>query len=278
LLPDPALAMMMLMERMLTGFEEQINTVLKDLPGKVQIDPTLQGVVPDFLVQAPDGRTLIVETKDWAGTKANLRRAESHAQQLKVTTGADASFVVLPGKGTSRPELGVLFQEELDDVLREELASTPTPRRRRMMAVLRKPLIFVAMPFQPQYDDVFSIAIVGSARVAKAACKRVDQEDYSGDVVEKIQSLIRQSAAVIADLSEARPNVLYEVGFAHALRKPTVHISSTPLDRLPFDVRNWNTIPYEQGQTNKLKPTLTKRLKAALSEGRPRGSSSRRRA
>ena len=44
-----------------------------------------------------------------------------------------------------------------------------------------------------------------------------------------VRTLIRESSAVICDLSEARPNVLYEAGFAHALDKPTIHICSTPL-------------------------------------------------
>jgi hypothetical protein len=270
------MTMMMPMERVLTGFEEQVNAVLHDLPGKVRVDPTLRGVAPDFLVQAPDGRSLVVQAKDWKPSQKNLRRAATQAKQLRDTTGADHAFVVLPGQGTSRPERGVLFQGELLDILSENFTRTPASGRRRTLAVITKPLVFVAMPFQPHFDDVFSVAIVGSVRAAKASCKRVDQEEYSSDIVDKIQSLIRQSTAVIADVSESRPNVLYEVGFAHALGKPTVLISSTPLDQLPFDIRNSNTIPYQQGQTSKLKPGLTRRLKAALSEGTLRASARKR--
>jgi nucleoside 2-deoxyribosyltransferase len=83
-------------------------------------------------------------------------------------------------------------------------------------------------------------------------------------VVERIKRLIKESSAVIADLSEAKSNVLYEVGYAHALKRPTIHICSTPLEQLPFDVRNWNTITYVKGQTHKLKTDLARRLKAIL--------------
>jgi nucleoside 2-deoxyribosyltransferase len=82
--------------------------------------------------------------------------------------------------------------------------------------------------------------------------------------VEEIKRLITASAGVIVDLSEGQPNVLYEAGFAHALGKPTVHICSTPLTALPFDVRNWNTVPYRRGQTTKLRHALARRLRAAL--------------
>ena len=33
-----------------------------------------------------------------------------------------------------------------------------------------------------------------------------------------------------------------------------------PLDQLPFDVRNWSTIPYEQGRTHNLRSKLAERL------------------
>ena len=65
---------------------------------------------------------------------------------------------------------------------------------------------------------------------------RVDRREFQGNVVEEIDRLIRKASAVIVDLSESKPNVLYEAGFAHALKKPCVHICSTPMDKLPFDV------------------------------------------
>jgi nucleoside 2-deoxyribosyltransferase len=90
----------------------------------------------------------------------------------------------------------------------------------------------------------------------------VDQTEFSGDIVEEIKRLISESIAVIVDLSEGKANVLYEAGFAHALRKPSVHISSTDLSELPFDVRNWSTIKYNKGQTTAIRKPLVKRLGA----------------
>jgi nucleoside 2-deoxyribosyltransferase len=76
--------------------------------------------------------------------------------------------------------------------------------------------------------------------------------------------MIKDSIAVIADLSESKPNVMYEVGYAHAMEKPTIHICSTPLKDLPFDVAHWNTIDYQQGQTHKLGRTIAQRLSSIL--------------
>ena len=76
--------------------------------------------------------------------------------------------------------------------------------------------------------------------------------------------MIKESDAVIADLSGAAPNVLYEAGFAHALDIETIHISRTPLGELPFDVRNWNTIKYGLGKTHQLREHLERRLRAVF--------------
>jgi len=125
--------------------------------------------------------------------------------------------------------------------------------------------IFVVMPFSPEYEDVYHVAIAGAAEAIGAVCDRVDLAEFNGDIVKEIRSRIRMSIAVIADLSEAKPNVLYEIGFAQALGRPTVHICSTPLSELPFDVRNWNTLEYAKGQTHKLRDNLVKRLEAVTS-------------
>jgi nucleoside 2-deoxyribosyltransferase len=82
--------------------------------------------------------------------------------------------------------------------------------------------------------------------------------------VEEIKRLINESVAVIIGLSEAKSNVLYEAGYSHALKKPTVHVSSTSLEKLLFDVRNWNTLKYSLGQTAKLREPLARRLRLVL--------------
>lgn len=124
--------------------------------------------------------------------------------------------------------------------------------------------VFAAMPFAAEYEDTFFVAMVAACEQVGAKCVRVDREDFSGDSVSKVESLIRQSSAVIADLSESRPNVLYEAGFAHALGIPVIPICSTQLEQLPFDIRNWNFMNYARGQTNRLREALAKRLRAII--------------
>lgn len=124
--------------------------------------------------------------------------------------------------------------------------------------------IIAAMPFKEEFDDVYFVAMSDAAVSVGATCVRIDKEDFQGDIVQKLKQDIKDSIVMIADISGANPNVLYEVGFSHGIGKPTIHICSTPLKKLPFDVMTWKTISYKKGQTHALKGKLTKELKELL--------------
>jgi nucleoside 2-deoxyribosyltransferase len=97
-----------------------------------------------------------------------------------------------------------------------------------------------------------------------AIAERVDHNGSSGNVVAQIQSMIRAAKVVVADLSDSRPNVLHEVGFAEALEKPVIQICSTATSDLPFNVRNNQTIKYSIGQAAKLGKRLEAELKKMI--------------
>ena len=128
--------------------------------------------------------------------------------------------------------------------------------------------IFAAMPFAKIYDDTFEVGIQGACLKLGYKAVRVDHQNFVGDIVAEIKKLIKKSAAVVGDLSDGRPNVLYEIGYAEAAKRNVVQICSTPMENIPFDVRNNRTIPYEKGQTTKLKERLIRELRAILPEPR----------
>jgi nucleoside 2-deoxyribosyltransferase len=103
-----------------------------------------------------------------------------------------------------------------------------------------------------------------AAQIVGATCTRIDHQEFVGDIVAEIKRSIEASVAVIADLSESRPNVLYELGYADARTKPTIQVCSTDLNQLPFDVRNVSTIAYTRGQSRQLQESLAQRLAAIV--------------
>jgi hypothetical protein len=61
--------------------------------------------------------------------------------------------------------------------------------------------------------------------------------------------------------------VLFEVGYARRHGCPCVQICSTPLEALPFNVRNVSTLQYASGRIHALREPLIARLRAVLADG-----------
>ena len=249
-------------ERQQDEVEKLIADKLRDAGIKFVTQQAIAGLAPDFIVYAPDGRQFIVEAKNWdfPGFKAEASRQAQHYQDAAKSDGA---FIVIPSLKRGSPEKGVVTVDGLVPALKAEFENSKT-RTNPSEATKVSRIVFAAMPFAPQYEDVFFIAMRQAAEQVRAVCERVDRREFQGSVVDEIQRLIRQSVAVIVDLSEAKPNVLYEAGYAHALNKPCIHICSTSTEKLPFDVSHWKTTMYHPGQTHKLAKELAQRLKAVL--------------
>jgi hypothetical protein len=253
---------------------DRITSTLQSEGLRVDRDVAVGGLAADVVASSADGRRFVIEAKGGVGKTRALSDIVRHLQILRETLNIDDAFVVVDEAQNTDFARGVIGIGDLVryvDALKTALPleATQPPRHVPIVPASEKLQVFAAMPFAPSYDDVFLVAMAPAAEDANAVCRRVDREDFTGDVVQRIHSLIEASHAVVVDLSESLPNVLYEAGYAHALRKPTIHICSTPLDRLPFDVRNWNALPYRTGQTFHLRQSLASRLKAALGPTTP---------
>ena len=132
------------------------------------------------------------------------------------------------------------------------------------------PTIFVSMPLSEAYIDTYVKAIRPAARSVGMVAVQVGHDPRSGNIVDRIKREIRSSTFVVADVSEARPSVLHEYGFAEALCKPVVAITSTGHGTLPFNVRNNTTHEYIRGNSGPLRRTLLKAFrKEAAAAGVP---------
>ena len=246
-------------------FAQQIAGVLRDAGISFKSNMAVEGLKADFVVSDRAGDFVIIEAKAWDPTQANIERAARQAALHRAAAKADKAYVVMNNLETGNPPDGVLSVSGLVEALLSDSGALRT--RSGAVREFQQPerIVFAAMPFASEYDDIFFIAMTYAAKCVNAVCRRVDLQDFEGDVVPEIKRMIHSSIAVIADLSESKPNVLYETGYAHALERPTVHICSTPVDLLPFDVRNWNTLHYKPGQTFAFRDRLGARLKVLLS-------------
>ncbi|MFG1775833.1 hypothetical protein ACGFIG_05300 [Micromonospora sp. NPDC049048] len=70
---------------------------------------------------------------------------------------------------------------------------------------------------------------------------RGDEMDQGGLITSHILTRIANDPLVIADLTDANPNVYYELAVRHVLRKPFIQLIDSA-QRLPFDVAGLRTI------------------------------------
>ncbi len=104
---------------------------------------------------------------------------------------------------------------------------------------------FVMMPFAFPLGGYYTSVYVPAIKKAGLTPIRADAEIFgTGKIVDQIWSGINNARVLVAELTGRNPNVLYELGIAHALKKPVVLVSSNEGD-VPFDVRHVRVIYYE---------------------------------
>jgi len=223
---------------------------------------------PDFVVTTANGDHIVVEVKAWESNSANTARAINQVERYKELTKAAAAIIVTAaGQVLSIKSGAVVPIAQLVSTL-SSLAVAAMGQKRSQTALTSraapKKSVFASMPFASQYDDTFLVAIEPAALASGAIAERVDHNGTAGNIVAQIQSMIRASKVVVADLSDSRPNVLHEVGFAEALQKPVIQICSSSTSDMPFNVRNNQTIKYSIGQAAKLRKRLETELQKVI--------------
>lgn len=119
------------------------------------------------------------------------------------------------------------------------------------------------MPFGPEFEDVYEhikMAVDLSNVDPRATCFRLDEHRPAGRITNRLISELRDATVCVADLTGARPNVMWELGYAMALNKPALLITQDPSD-LAFDVKDMQCIVYER---NRLTASLSVPLQRSL--------------
>lgn len=147
---------------------------------------------------------------------------------------------------------------------------TPSENLRRLeglVSVAAGDSCFVMMPFGAPlgayYEKVYKPAI----EKAGLTPIRADSELFgAGKIMDQIWTGINASKVLVAELTSRNPNVYYELGIAHALRKPVVLVSSNEGD-VPFDLRHIRVIIYDVNDPfwgNKLLDKVAENILSAI--------------
>ncbi len=96
---------------------------------------------------------------------------------------------------------------------------------------------------------------------------RADMISQTGEIPEQIFRQLRDCPVVIADLTGANPNVMYELGLRHTTGRVTIQLGEK--GRLPFDVAAIRTIMFKRTEAGivQARKDLAKSLAANLDTG-----------
>lgn len=120
-------------------------------------------------------------------------------------------------------------------------AASPKPR-----TTPKKPKdsCFVICPFGGWHDEYHEQIFCAAIKAAGLEPRRADDLFRSSNIVHDVWHLVSSSKVMLADLTGKNPNVFYELGLAHAARKPVLLVTQT-MDDVPFDLRALRVITYD---------------------------------
>ncbi len=106
------------------------------------------------------------------------------------------------------------------------------------------PKVFVVMQFTEPFNELYGDVVAPVCEKAGFRVVRADETYGPGLIIADIARAITEATIVIADITPDNPNVFWEVGYAHALNKPTVLVAQRDRE-LPFDVSPFRTLFYD---------------------------------
>jgi nucleoside 2-deoxyribosyltransferase len=116
------------------------------------------------------------------------------------------------------------------------------------------------MSFKKEFIDVFD-SCKDACQKHRFEAERTDESASSEPILPRILQGIRNSAFVIADVSEPSSNVFYEVGYARGLGKEVILIAKKGT-QLPFDLKDLPTLFWETQRD--LKEALAERIEGVV--------------
>jgi len=128
--------------------------------------------------------------------------------------------------------------------------------------------VFVMMPYTDAFRAIYETAIQPAIRANRLDSVLGEDESTPGPINEQTIQAIKTSRLCIADLTEANPNVMYEVAIAHESENPVILITQGTTEDIPFDIRHHRVIHYTSTSDglDPLRKKLRESIKAVLHE------------
>ena len=110
-------------------------------------------------------------------------------------------------------------------------------------------ICFVMMPFGQPYEEYYTQIYVPAIEKNNLLPRRADSLYRPSPILHDIWDFISRSTLIVADITGRNPNVMYELGLAHAIAKPAIIISNN-IEDVPFDLRSLRILLYDVNKPN----------------------------
>lgn len=109
---------------------------------------------------------------------------------------------------------------------------------------------FMIMPFGKEPNDAAYKIVKDACAAIGTSILRSDEIASTKALLDIITKAIESADLVFADISGLNPNVMYELGISHALKKHrTIIYTSDSYDNLPSDIRHLKIIKFEDSMS-----------------------------
>jgi len=125
--------------------------------------------------------------------------------------------------------------------------------------------VFVVMQFSDPYQQLYLDVIQPVAREFGLEAYHVGELAGPGTILNDIVQGLVESKIIIAEITPPNQNVFYELGYAHALGKPTILLAERG-KQLPFDITQYRCLFYDNtiGGKKAIEQGLRKHFRAIL--------------
>jgi len=127
--------------------------------------------------------------------------------------------------------------------------------------------VFVVMQFSEPYQQLYEDVIKPVTADLGLSASHGDDVFGPGLILHDMAQRIVEARVIVAEITPPNQNVFYELGYAHALAKPTILLAQRG-KQLPFDVSGYRVLFYDNTIAGKsqVEDGLTKHLTAILRE------------
>ena len=129
----------------------------------------------------------------------------------------------------------------------------------------RDALVLVLLPASERFTALYAAAIRPACEEAGAVCERIEEQHFLESVLHETSDEILAAELIIADITEQRPALFYEIGFAHAFARATLMLARRSAE-IPIDVSHRPLIVYDG--IDDLHAAIRKHVAEILQRGR----------